>query len=394
MISARSRVPAIIVAASALAVTACGSIHASGVAGAGTVSDQTPAKAEAAMVEAYAVPNANRKLDGAVDAQLVTNGAVSRRSSFGTGTDVWQLHPTSPQAVNCDCLIAYQSDLGRSEIIQLPTLTRAGSQVLLPGSAQQHTALDAGWVLVAQSGSSVTQATFSASKPAMITPTHTYQLPVITPDPVAGVLPKGYKGIGLHIGPGLVAAMIQTDGGHLIALASTGRGAAITDLSSGLSRRLAGYGELGAASLAPDGQIYAVAWRGFDQGFTIKILRINPTTLVVTKTFDTGVVPGQLDNSVVLSAGSGNAIIGLFYGDEHDVTAKLWTIADSSLRTMATLPRNIALDASVIGGDVYLFGGPATNQVSLLVIATGALTRDVPSLRTPPGSWALSVAAA
>jgi hypothetical protein len=405
MLSVRSVLSVLIVVTGTLAITACGTIHVSGTSGhqsgtAGTESGATSAGTSAAMVEAYTVPNANPRADGSVYAQLVTNGALSGRSSFGTGTDVWQVHPTSPQSVNCACLIAYQSDLQRSEFIQLPTLTKAGWQVALPGTAQDHTALQSGSALLSQSGASVAQATLSAisatgtSQPQVVTPTHTYQLPVISPDPVAGVLPRGYKGLATDISPGQVSAMIQVPGGDIVALASTGRGAAITDLSSGKSRPLAGYGQLGAAALAPDGQIYALAWRDFDPSFTIKVLRISPSTLAVTRTYDTGVVPGEYRNSVVLPAGSSNAILGLFYGDEHGITAKLWTVAGTSMRSMATLPLNIALDASVIGNDLYLFGGPAKNHVSRLTISTGTLTRDVPSLRTPANSWVLAVSAA
>jgi len=135
MRSAKRALPALIMVTGTLVITACGTIHASGTSAA--ASGTTAAQASAAMVEAYAVPNANPRLDGAVEAQLVTNGAVSGRSSFGTAADVWQVHPTSPQSVNCACLIAYQSGLGRSEFIQLPTLARAGWQVALPGAAQR-----------------------------------------------------------------------------------------------------------------------------------------------------------------------------------------------------------------------------------------------------------------
>lgn len=182
-----------------LAVTACGTIHASGSSGAasGTSSGHTaasPAQAPGALVEAYTVPNANPRLDGSV---------------YG---------------------------------------------------------------------------------PQMITPGHTYRLPVINPDPVAGALPRGFKGIASNPSPGQVLAMIRTASGHLIALASTGRGAAITDLSTGHSRPLVRYGQL--------------------------------------------------------------------------------------------------------GGDVYLFGGPAKNQVSRLIISAGALTRNMPSLRAPATSWVVAVSAA
>jgi hypothetical protein len=399
MLSARSVLFAFTVMVGALAVTACGTTHASGSSGAasGTSSGHaaaSPAQAPGALVEAYTVPNANPRLDGSVYAQLVTNGTVSGRASFGTGTDVWQVHPSSPQSAGCACLIAYQSDLGHSEVIRLPTRTQAGWQVALPGAAQQRTTLQFGSTLVAQSGTSVAQATFSASRPEMITPGHTYRLPVINPDPVAGALPPGFKGIATNPSPGQVLAMIRTTSGHVIALASTGRGAAITDLSTGHSRPLAGYGQLGAAALAPDGQIYALAWRAFNLSFTIKVLRISPSTLAVTRTYDTGVTPGEIKNTVVLPAGSSNAIIGLFYGDEHGVTARLWTLAGTFMRSMGTLPSNIALDASVIDGDVYLFGGPAKNQVSRLTISAGALTRNVPSLRAPATSWVVAVSAA
>jgi hypothetical protein len=399
MLSTRSALLAFTVMVGTLAVTACGTIHASGSSGAASSTSAghaaaSPTQAPTAWVEAYTIPNANPRLDASVYAQLIAKGTVSGRASFGTGTDVWQVHPSSPQSAGCACLIAYQSDLGHSEVIQLPTRTQAGWQVALPGAAQQRTALQFGSTLVAQSGTAVAQATFSANRPQMITPGHTYRLPVINPDPVAGVLPLGYKGIVANPSPGQVLAMIRTADGHLIALASTGRGAAITDLSSGQSRPLAGYGQLGTAALAPDGQIYALAWRALNLGFTVKVLRINPATLAVTRTYDTGVTPGEIKNTVVLPAGSSNAIVGLFYGDEHGLTARLWTLAGTSMRSMGALPSNIALDASVIGGDLYLFGGPAKNQVSRLTISTGALTRNVPSLRAPASSWILAVSAA
>lgn len=392
MRSAKRALPALVMVTGTLAITACGTIHASGTSAAAPGATST--QAYAGMVEAYAVPNANPRLDGAVDAQLVTNGAVSGRSSFGTATDVWQLHPTSPQPVNCACLIAYQSDLGRSEFIRLPTLATAGWQVALPGSAQQSTALQFGSTLLAQSGTSVAQASLAASSPQKMTPARAYRLPVISPDPVAGVFPRGYKGLYSGVGVGQVSAMIRASGGDIIALASTGRGAAVTDLSSGRSQPLAGYGQLGAAALAPDGQIYALAWRDFEPGFTSRSCGSARARWLSPGSTTPASSPGNSGTRRSCQRAAATQSSACFTVTRRASRQSCGRWPARQCAAWRRWPPNIALDASVIGNIVYLFGGPAKNQVSRLAISTGVLSRDVASLRTPSNSWVLAVSAA
>lgn len=355
--------------------------------------DATTARSstKSGIVEAYAVPNLQPQLDGSLAARVVQGTTVTRTSALGSGTDVWQLHPTSATTGVPSALLAFQSNADRSEMIQLPISTQADSRIALPGNAVQQVALQVGSSLFTQDGNTVIEGSVgSTSGSPTFNVTRTFTLPLIESDPVAGVTPPGYKGIYVPNGKATVSSLIETPNA-LVALASTGRGSAVINISTGHSKNLTGYGQLGAAALGVDGSIYVLAWRRYEPNFTIKLLQIDPGTFSIERSFDTKVAPGKLRNSVVLPSTSRNVIVGLFYGDEAGITADLWSAAAGSMTPMANIPLNAGLDVSLIDNTLYLFGGPARNTVSTLGLTSGVLLSDVAALRAPPGSYVVAV---
>ena len=224
-----------------------------------------------------------------------------------------------------------------------------------------------------------------------------YALPVLKPDPTAGQLPAGYKGLFTGTGTGQVSALVATPAGHVLAFSSTGLAAAVTDLMTQETVPLTGYGTVGSAVRTQSGGLVALAWRGYQSAYPMQVLTLDGASLRVGGASSTGVTPDSyLRDQLILGAGH-DAVLSVARGDEKaGVSLSLWNVDGARLTAGPSLPINVGLEiaAATSGGGLYVFGGPATNTVSRLDLASGALTRDVPELRAPAGTFVVGLSGA
>ncbi len=220
-----------------------------------------------------------------------------------------------------------------------------------------------------------------------------YALPTLQPDPTAGGFPAGYKGVFGGVSTGQVSALVQTADGHVLAFTSTGLASAVTDLMTGKTTLLTGYGTLGGAVLTPSGGIDVLAWRGYQPGYALHVVSLGGTSLSVVASMNTGVLPAGYLRDRLVSVSGYDAVLSVAAGDEASgVTLSVFGVEGTALTPVAS-SKGAGLEiASGPAGTVYTFGGPAGNTVSQLDLATGVLTRDLPSLRAPAGAYVVGIA--
>jgi hypothetical protein len=188
---------------------------------------------------------------------------------------------------------------------------------------------------------------------------------------------------------GTVAALML-DSGNLYALTFNLTTVGIDDLSTGAHHVLRGFGEVGDAVVASNGDIYAMAWR-VDPSSTMSVLRIDPSTLDVVSTMSTGIRASSFDN-VQMQALPGGGVLAFIAAERQNQLAAspmysyLWRVSASRLVPIA-LPANIGLDMRAFDNGVYFFGGPAKNVVSRLNLTNMSLVRNVPGLSSPSGTY-------
>jgi hypothetical protein len=185
------------------------------------------------------------------------------------------------------------------------------------------------------------------------------------------------------------------DAGRLYALDFSDRSASILDLTSGTGRAITGYDVLRGAAVGADGDIYVTANRLYDATAHLVVLRIDPTTLGVVGTLDTGVSPDGVDNVVLQTTTSGTVLV--YVARQRTSTSATpmddyaWSASATGLRSLGPLPVDLGLDMRTYGHNVYFFGGPAHNLVSRLNIGTLTLTRDISALAAPRGTYVFAL---
>lgn len=218
-----------------------------------------------------------------------------------------------------------------------------------------------------------------------------YNLPSLTADSVAGSVPSYDKGLVSASAVGTVQALVLLPSGDVLALQYTGRAAAVDDLTTGTVHELAGYGDLGGGTLAPDGDVYVVAWRSNDPAASMDVLQIDPATLDVIGSTSTGLSPAPTDNIQTEANSSENILVYVAQGSGASMDSYLWSASSTGLQQLDTLPVNIGLYVSDFGESLYLYGGPAENSVSRLDLTDMSLTQDVSGFATPSGSFVLAL---
>ncbi|MGH3420358.1 MAG: hypothetical protein ACRDOD_12320 [Streptosporangiaceae bacterium] len=219
-----------------------------------------------------------------------------------------------------------------------------------------------------------------------------YALPTWEADPTAGE-PLYLKAMVPADGTGTVAGLVRTGQAHLVVLSFTGLAAGASDLDTGRKAPLRGYSVLGGVCLGADGRIYAVGWRYADPRFTLRILAIDPSTLAVVGTYDTGLTPATTDNVESLPVQGSGALVLVAQGNAgSSQVTRLWIVGANGTTSGPALPANAGLYMSPAApGSVYLFGGSAGSHVAKLTLVTGAL-QDLANLDAPPGTYVLAVA--
>jgi hypothetical protein len=208
---------------------------------------------------------------------------------------------------------------------------------------------------------------------------------------VAGSVPSYDKGLVSASAVGTVQALVLLPSGDVLALQYTGRAAAVDDLTTGTVHELAGYGDLGGGTLAPDGDVYVVAWRSNDPAASMDVLQIDPATLDVIGSTSTGLSPAPTDNIQTEANSSENILVYVAQGSGASMDSYLWSASSTGLQQLDTLPVNIGLYVSDFGESLYLYGGPAENSVSRLDLTDMSLTQDVSGFATPSGSFVLAL---
>lgn len=211
-------------------------------------------------------------------------------------------------------------------------------------------------------------------------------VPQLSPDPSAGALPSGYKGL-----PPVaqISGYVQADSGHVLATLESGLAAALYDTATGQVQPIKGYGAIEGPAVAADGSIYAFGWRTYDQTFTIKVLRIDPSSLAVTATFDTGINPKNSISRQILSTAT-HGMIGLITEDrDGNQIDHLRQFTDSgSVTELPSALINAGIFASVGTDDlIYLFGGKAKSKISTYNLDTSAVSQALGSFGVPSEAY-------
>jgi hypothetical protein len=221
----------------------------------------------------------------------------------------------------------------------------------------------------------------------------TYELPTLPPDSFATSPSKVLRGPSPGPATGAIEALFAApNSGDLIALQRTGWAVAVDDLSTGAVHQLSGYGAFRGATLGADGDIYTVAWRPNVPSVDLTVLRIDPSSLNVISTYSTGLSYLSTLNVSLASSARDNAIVYVAQGSATTpINSYLWTASAGGLVSLISVPANIAIDMSVVGDNVYLYGGPGTNSVAEVSLANLALTQGAPGLSSPAGTYVLSI---
>jgi hypothetical protein len=214
---------------------------------------------------------------------------------------------------------------------------------------------------------------------------HTYAAPQIPFTP-----PPGYRGQIVGQTSGGTIQSLVLDKGRLYAFQLDAYAVAVDDLSNGTDHLLGGgYGELGGGVLAANGDLYVMAWSS-EHLSSFTLLRIDPSNLSVISKLHTGVRATSVRH-VDMQALPGGGLLAFVTQQRQSesnipVDAYLWKLANSGLERR-DMPANIGLDMRAFANGVYIFGGPGRNIVARLSLSNLALTRDVPELSTPVGTW-------
>lgn len=187
-----------------------------------------------------------------------------------------------------------------------------------------------------------------------------YPLPVLNADPTAGSKPKGYKALFTGNGVGEVTGLVPMASGDVLALSSTGFASAVTDLMTGHTVLLKGYGSLGRTVRTNDGDLLVLAWRANDQSFPMRVLLLNGSTFQPASVMSTGIAPvNYLHDDMILGTGR-DAVLSVASGTEAaGVSLKVFSITGTRLTAEPPLPLNAGLDiAPALNGQVYVYGGP------------------------------------
>lgn len=372
-----------------LVLSACGTVvggtqPGGGGGSAGSGSSPAGGALAARPMEVYAVPARRPRNDGTLYLHLAGT-AASADQRLGRGTDA-RLDP-APTAGRHALMHWYTSSTGRT------TLGRPGQ-----ASAQISTAqgsADAGVPLTSLQvdGTQYLQRGDSVIAVAHGTVTATYALPKLRPDPTAGAMPKGYK--GLYSGPqvGTVSALVPAPSGDVLAFTFTGLAAAVTDLMTGHTTAIPGYSRLGPAVRTASGNILILAWKAQDEAKPIQVLSLAAASYRVTAAISTG-LPATHNLQETMLPGLGyDAVLAISRGaSASSVRIGVWAISGHAIAAVPALPVGSGLAIAPAGtGKVYVYGGPAANKVGLVNLTTGAFTPDIANMRTRAGSYVVGI---
>lgn len=204
-------------------------------------------------------------------------------------------------------------------------------------------------------------------------------------------------GLSTAPSPGVVAAYVTGPDGEEYAVADTPAGIVVINLGSGEERQIASYDATLDATFSTDGHVMILAASPNDPTSTVHLLWVDPNSLAIAGTADTGLDPSSADLTgyEVLSTANHGVFVFLASYTGSSTIDQLWQ-ADSSTMTLAPatqLPDDVGISAAVDSTDrLYFFNGPAVNVVSSWNPSNDAFTPDHPPLDGPAGSYVTGLA--
>lgn len=347
--------------------------QASDSAGAGTGTDAPQGTLWAPVTsEVFAVPAASLHDDGSLYVRLIGS---SDQEFLASGTDVRDFQEVTI-GDSAPSLIRWHSTLDAQTYV-----ARVGDEVIAIGSQQPAAAVEVSGTLYFQQGDAVVAWVGGAVSGK-------FALPTVAP---SATVPPGYKGLTFG-GPSVVSGIVPSISGEIVAFAYTGAGAAVIDLSTGLTVGVATYTALGAAVRTANGDFAVLAWNALDGMSPVVVLVVDGESLKVLSVSETGVPLADMLQATILPSTEHDAVVAISVGDTPSIILNVWTLDETALTPIPELPVNAGLQiAAKDMNSVYVYNGPAQNTVGLLDLTSGRFESDLPEFRAPDGSYVVGL---
>jgi len=201
-----------------------------------------------------------------------------------------------------------------------------------------------------------------------------------------------------YVGGSSVRALAPGTNGEVFAFVSNGVNSLVVGLISRREGALLKYGVILDAATADTGQLEALAYDPSLSTNDIQLVTVDPVSLHVTQTIDTGVNPRvqdahlQTHSLVITKAAVFVYIVTQSMPPAATQTSRLIKVPIGS-PSGSLIPTGVTagLEATAgADGRIYLYDGPARNQVFVVDSTTGSMAVD-PDLTAPNGTFVRAV---
>jgi hypothetical protein len=194
------------------------------------------------------------------------------------------------------------------------------------------------------------------------------------------------------------ASLLISGEGHLLVFVANIVNSALVDLSTDRRLDLPGYGYVAAAAVGQDGYVYAVLIDGRSRANPYVLAQIDAKSMELKQLAETTVRPSEWRGPIFISLVATPSGDIFFYAtlwdqvqdpDVYAHTNVLLHLDRATFQLAAiAVPADLGQRVTVgVDGKIYIYGGPAESTVSAYDPSTGELSRDLPALRTPPGTY-------
>jgi hypothetical protein len=332
-------------------------------------------------------PNGDQSGDGVVYARLGAASEATSTSILGPGIGAQLLRGGAEPLVMVErydgtChVFAYQADSGQWQEMQ--AFSEEPDALCASGDALDYVAIEDSRQVVSQNPSDASTA-------------QTYVAPRMDgySDDIGPIsLPVNYDST-----KAIVTSLVPLSG-KVLAFSTNVQACQLTDFPSGYTTTLDGARTVIASCAGRDGYIYALG-TGPKRGDSLRLLRIDPTSLQTTRVWDTQWASNangrpRLNRAQLLPTEDGVALwlVESTQTPETVAPMHLWMLSGDTLQDdSSSLPPRVGIDAACgSGGTLLLYGGYAKEGVSRFTLSTGNVS-SVPELGAPDGSWLLIAA--
>ncbi len=168
-------------------------------------------------------------------------------------------------------------------------------------------------------------------------------------------------------GTSVIRGIVRTPDGHLLVASSNGDGAVVQDLDSGQRIDLGdSISQLSGLMVSPDGYLYTTGWDYTHSNSEINLIRIDLSTMQVTKTFPTGVMPNsstsQVDGIDLIPWQKAAALVIAFGRPGPPITQHVFVVSGDALNSVATVP-NALMASARDSSSIFVYGGASGSQL-------------------------------